>query len=125
MSNVTLKDLPGLAKSLKLNPATVESFLLACKLKNLTTKSLQGYGERIFYLMRWGAQQGRALDQLTKPDLQRYLMDMVEHSSVVTVNGSIAVFKVFYKHMKAEGFIDADPVSVQPKSDTDGLFAKT
>ena len=52
-------------------------------------------------------------------------MDMVEHSSVVTVNGRIAVFKVFYKHLKAEGFIDADPVSVQPKSDTDGLFAKT
>ena len=52
MSNVTLKDLPGLAKSLKLNPATVESFLFACKLKNLTTKSLQGYGERISYLMR-------------------------------------------------------------------------
>lgn len=111
MSKITLKDLPGLAEQLNMNRELVESFLFACKLKNLTAKSMQGYGERIAYLMRWATTEGKDLDQLTKHDLQKYITHLINNVSVATINGRIAVFKVFFRHLKAEGFIEVDPMS--------------
>ncbi|MDD4052764.1 MAG: phage integrase N-terminal SAM-like domain-containing protein [candidate division Zixibacteria bacterium] len=111
MSKITLKDLPALAEELSMNGELVESFLFACKLKNLTAKSMQGYGERIAYLMRWAATQGKDLDALTKRDLQEYITMLIDRVSVATINGRIAVYKVFFKHLKDEGFLTVDPMA--------------
>jgi site-specific recombinase XerD len=111
MSKTTLKDLPPLADELGMKGALVESFLFACKLKNLTAKSMQGYGERIAYLMRWAATQGKDLDQLVKHDLQKYVTSLIDRVSVATINGRIAVYKVFFRHLKDEGFIEVNPMA--------------
>ena len=115
MSKITLNDLPALAEELSMNGELVESFLFACKLKNLTAKSMQGYGERIAYLMKWANSQGKDLDALTKHDLQKYITELIDKVAVATINGRIAVFKVFFRHLKDELFIEVDPMSAIKK----------
>ena len=111
MSKITLNDLPALAEELSMNGELVESFLFACRLKNLTPKSMQGYGERIAYLMRWAVKQGKDLDALTKHDLQKYITSLIDNVAVATINGRIAVYKVFFRHLKEEGFLEVDPIA--------------
>jgi site-specific recombinase XerD len=111
MPQITLKDLPVLADKLNMGRELLESFLFACKLKNLTAKTLQGYGERIAYLMKWAHLQGKDLGTLTKQDIQRYVTSLIDEVCAVTVNGRIIVYKVFYRHLKDEGFITIDPMT--------------
>lgn len=50
------------------------------------------------------------MDQLTQRDIQNYLMSIMDEVSGETVNGSIRVFRVFYRHLMAEGLIKSNPM---------------
>ncbi|MFZ1683375.1 MAG: tyrosine-type recombinase/integrase [Candidatus Zixiibacteriota bacterium] len=111
MSKITLHDLPQLARSLKLNPEPLESFLFACQLKNCTTATLKCYGERLAYIMRWASEQQKDLHTLTKLDLQRYVTGLIGKVSVATINGRIAAFRTFFRVLLSESFITIDPMA--------------
>ncbi len=111
MPAITLKQLPAYAEQLGMdNTELLESFFFACKLKNCTPKTLSVYGERLSYLVKWAAPQGKELDQITKHDLQSYLTSLIDKVAVITINGRIIVYKVFYHHLKDEGYIETNPM---------------
>lgn len=111
MFKFTLNRLPDLADELGMERSKdlLESFFFACRIRNLTQTTMRGYGERLYYLLRYADSIGKELDTLDFHDLQRYVMSIVEKVSAATVNGRIVVYKVFYKHLIEEGLIDKNP----------------
>jgi integrase/recombinase XerD len=110
MQVLNFKDLFQLADNLNMDSELLESFSFACRIKNLTTATLKCYSERLAYLVRYASSVGKKPDELTPKDIQSYIMSIIDTVSAATVNGRIRVFKVFYKHLSTEGFIEKDPM---------------
>ncbi len=106
----SFKELFRLADELNMESELLESFSFACRIKNLTPATLKCYSERLAYLVRYAASVGKKTEDLSVRDIQAYIMGIIDTVSAATVNGRIRVFKVFYKHLKAEGFVECDPM---------------
>jgi len=113
MATPTLKTLPLYAEQIGMETSKplLESFFFACRLKNCAPKTMAVYGERLSYLMRFAKARLKSLGELTETDLKAYVAQILDEVCVVTVNGRIQVYKVFYRHLHTEGFIDADPMT--------------
>ena len=113
MPHFTLKELVSYAEKQNIDQNStdaLESFYFCCKMKNLSQKTDVVYGERLFYLLRFCIDRNGQIERLTKADLQDYIKNMIDKVSPATVNGRIAVFKVFYNHLLAEGMISVTPM---------------
>ncbi len=111
MSNIGFKELVQLADRNKMAGELLESFYFACRTKNLTTSTLNGYAERLSYLVRYGQAINKDIDAITYKDLQHYILSIVDKVSSATVNGRIRVYRLFFNHLKEEGLIDDNPAS--------------
>ncbi|MEZ5360608.1 MAG: tyrosine-type recombinase/integrase [Candidatus Zixiibacteriota bacterium] len=111
MSRIGFKELVQLADRNKMAGELLESFYFACRTKNLTTSTLDGYAERLSYLVRYGQEINKDIDEITYKDLQRYVLSIVDKVSSATVNGRIRVYRLFFKHLLEEGLIDENPAS--------------
>jgi len=111
MSKITFEHLTGIADAHSIDSGLLESFYFSCRVKNLTESSVKCYAERIWYLMKYAALIGKALEDITTKDLQDYVMSLMNRVSPATVNGRIIVYKVFYKHLFEEGLIGENPTT--------------
>lgn len=114
MSHTTLKSLSALADQLGLsvtNKNALDSFYFTCRLRGLSKHTMRGYAERLGYLIRFAHSQNKDLLTLTKADFQKYVSSLIDCVAAITINGRIIVYKVFYKHLRQEGFIDVDPLA--------------
>ncbi len=111
MSRVTFEYLIGNTKSLTFDHELIESFYLACQVKNLTKTTLRCYAERLSYLVNDATLDGKGVGDLTYQDVRRYIMSAINEVSAATVNGRIAVYEVFYNHLCEEGLLDEHPTS--------------
>lgn len=113
MSAPTLKTLPLYAEQIGMekSKAPLESFHFACKFKVCTPKTMAVYGERLSYLLRFAKTRSTSLDELTEADLKAYVARILDEVCIVTVNGRIQVYKVFYQHLLTEGFIAVNPMA--------------
>lgn len=78
------------------------------ELKGLTANTRRGYKERLGYLMRYAESLGKSVDELTRQELQRYFVDLMQRVSRSTVNGQITYFKVFYQYLTREGLLTGE-----------------
>lgn len=86
--------------------AQFDAFLFDCRARNLSPTTINGYAERLRYFFIWF--NGT---QVTKQDLQQYVISLLGQVSDVTVNGRITVFKLFWGFLKSEGYIETDPAA--------------
>jgi integrase/recombinase XerD len=105
-----VKQLLEFADDLPVGAELIESFIFACKVKNLTQTTLNCYAERLEYLVKYAKSIGKDLDRITRKDIQSYLMSIMDSVSPDTVNGRIRVFKLFYKNLKDEGLLEENPM---------------
>lgn len=81
----------------------VDSFVFGCKIRNLAPRTLSVYGERLGYLVRYLEAKGIDIEQVTKQDLQDYLMSLIGSVADETVNGRIRVYRRFFNYLEEEG----------------------
>lgn len=111
MSKINLTDLTKRAGEFGVETGPFESFDLTCKMKNLSFSTIKCYAERLRYLLDWSVDQGIDYRSLSKLDLQHYLTSQIGQVSVATINGRIAVYNVFFKHLVDEHFIEQNPMT--------------
>jgi len=88
----------------------IERFQFACSVKNLTTKTVMGYAERILYLHRYATKLNKELTELGTRDIQQYILSLLGEVSPETVNGRIRVYKVFYACLTEEKLLENNPM---------------
>jgi site-specific recombinase XerD len=69
----------------------LESFYLDCRVRNLTSKTMQGYQERLENFHRFFKSKGVTFDQVDLNTIQTYILSMKDRVSDYTVNGRIRV----------------------------------
>lgn len=109
MPKIQFKDLSGLAKKFGMRPEPIENFFFHCRVKNLTPKTLECYSERLQILMVWSDSIKKDMVKLEKHDIQEYITSIIDRVSVATVNGRLAVYKVFYRYLLSENLIESEP----------------
>ncbi len=81
----------------------LQAFRFDCELRNLTTKTIDCYFERIEYLVRFLRSCNRSLCDVTKQDIQQYIFSLKGHVSDETINGRIRVYRTFFNYLTLEG----------------------
>jgi integrase/recombinase XerD len=80
----------------------VDAFVFGCKIRNLAPRTLSVYAERLGYLVRHLEHKGIDIEEVTKQDLQDYLMSLIGNVSDETVNGRIRVYRRFFNYLEEE-----------------------
>lgn len=93
-----------------LDADVIQSFYLECRIKNLRLSTIEGYTERLGYLVVYANEIQKPTIALDRGDLKQYILSIVDKVSPETVNGRIRVFKVFFNYLHAEGVIDINPM---------------
>ena len=81
----------------------VDAFVFGCKIRNLAPRTLNVYAERLGYLARYLEKKGVDIEDVTKPDIQNYLLSLIGNVSDETVNGRIRVYRRFFNYLEEEG----------------------
>ena len=81
----------------------VDAFVFGCKIRNLAPRTLNVYAERLGYLARYLEEKGVDIEDVTKPDIQNYLLSLIGNVSDETVNGRIRVYRRFFNYLEEEG----------------------
>jgi integrase/recombinase XerD len=84
----------------------LESFYFDCRVRNLTSKTMQGYGERLQNFHRFLESKGISFDKVDKRVIQSYILSMKDKVSDHTVNGRIRVLRLFFNYIRREGLWD-------------------
>lgn len=84
----------------------VDAFVFGCKIRNLAPRTLSVYAERLGYLARWLEEKGIDIEDVTKRDIQDYLLTLIGAVSDETVNGRIRVYRRFFNYLEEEGLWD-------------------
>lgn len=84
----------------------VDAFVFGCKIRNLAPRTLNVYAERLGYLARHLEKQGIDIEDVTKRDIQNYLMELIGNVADETVNGRIRVYRRFFNYLEEEGLWD-------------------
>ena len=99
MAQITFERLINEVSAAGYDTECIEKFQFICSVKNLTTKTVMGYAERILYLHRFAVKLDKELIELTTRDIQNYILSLLRDVSPETVNGRIRVYKVFYDYL--------------------------
>jgi len=81
----------------------VDAFVFGCKIRNLAPRTLSVYAERLGYLARHLEGKGIDIEDVTKQDIQNYLLYIISKVSDETVNGRIRVYRRFFNYLEEEG----------------------
>ena len=81
----------------------VDAFVFGCKIRNLAPRTLNVYAERLGYLVRHLEHRGIDIEDITKQDIQDYLLSLIGNVSDETVNGRIRVYRRFFNYLEEEG----------------------
>lgn len=81
----------------------VDAFVFGCKIRNLAPRTLNVYAERLLYLVRHLEEKGIDIEDVTKQDIQDYLLSLIGNVSDETVNGRIRVYRRFFNYLEEEG----------------------
>ncbi len=84
----------------------VDAFVFGCKIRNLAPRTLNVYAERLGYLARHLEKKSIDIEDVTKHDIQNYLMELIGSVSDETVNGRIRVYRRFFNYLEEEGLWD-------------------
>ncbi len=88
----------------------IDAFIDALWLEDgLARNTLQAYRRDLALLGEWLAGEGRALDQATEVDLNRYFSARHGQTRATTANRRLTVFKRYFRWALRERLIDADP----------------
>ena len=104
-----LKRLYGLVDELKVGShwkTYVDAFVFGCKIRNLAPRTLNVYAERLGYLIRHLEAKSIDIEDITKQDIQDYLLSLIGKVSDETVNGRIRVYRRFFNYLEEEGLWD-------------------
>jgi len=84
----------------------VDAFVFGCKIRNLAPRTLNVYAERLSYLVRHLEEKGIDIEDITKQNIQDYLLSLIGNVSDETVNGRIRVYRRFFNYLEEEGLWD-------------------
>lgn len=87
----------------------LEAFYFDCKLRNLRPKTLKCYADRLSYLVNHAIRTGTPLHRLDQGQIKRYIAGLIGTVSDETVNGRIRVYRVFFRYLTRDGYIEVDP----------------
>jgi len=81
----------------------INQFIFTCRVKNLSPVTLNGYGERLYYLARFLEGKCVDIEDVTAVHLREYVLELIGSVSTSTVNGRIRVYRRFFKVLCEEG----------------------
>lgn len=84
----------------------VDAFVFGCRIRNLAPRTLNVYAERLGYLARHLEAKGIDIEEVTKQDIQNYLLELIGNVADETVNGRIRVYRRFFNYLEEEGIWD-------------------
>lgn len=90
------------------NKSYLENFIYDCKVRRLSSKTIDIYSERLKYLLEYFEICQITIETAAKKDLQAYILSILDKVSGETLNGRIRVYKQFYKYLAAESLIPVD-----------------
>lgn len=85
--------------------ALLESFYLECVSRNLRTKTIAGYAERLRWLLDLAHDQAKSLGDVTREDIRDYIVACLRRDpplSPISINGRLAVWRIFYNYCTDE-----------------------
>jgi len=90
----------------KMFKGLVEQFYYHCRVKNLTEKTLSGYGERLknFYLFL--SSHNIPFEDINRKTIQDYIISQKGKVSDHTINGRIRVLKLFFNYLQKDGLLN-------------------
>jgi site-specific recombinase XerD len=81
----------------------IDAFIFGCRIRNLSPRTLNVYAERLGYLARRLEVKGIDIENVTRQDMQDYLLSLIGKVSDETVNGRIRVYRRFFNYLEEEG----------------------
>lgn len=81
----------------------IDSFIFGCRIRNLAPRTLNVYAERLGYLVRHLEVKGIDIEDVTRQNVQDYLLSLIGIVSDETVNGRIRVYRRFFNYLEEEG----------------------
>lgn len=81
----------------------VQQFYYNCRVKNLTEKTLSGYGERLSNFYNFLSSQKTLFENVNGKTIQAYIISQKGKVSDHTINGRIRVLKVFFNYLQKDG----------------------
>lgn len=79
----------------------LEHFYYDCRVRNLTSDTLRGYGERL--LNFYNFLKHRNLEKVNRGVIQEYILSLKGKVSDHTVNGRLRVLRAFFRFLEQEG----------------------
>jgi integrase/recombinase XerD len=105
------KELLRLADDTNMEGA-LKQFEYHIRSKNLTPKTISGYGERIGYFHRYLRSKRLDFEEVSRFTIQDYILYQKERGLAgISINGQLKVLKIFFKYLTEEGFIALDPAA--------------
>jgi site-specific recombinase XerD len=86
----------------------LDAFKLDCRLRNLTSKTIEGYYERLGYLFDYLQANSIAFDDIDRKVIQKYILSLNGSVSDETINGRIRVYRRFFNFLHEEGYCDRE-----------------
>lgn len=87
-----------------------DSFLLECRCRNLTPKTIEVYAERLRYLYEYLHLHKVKFTEICKFTLQDYILLVAGRASPDTVNGRLRVYRRFFNYLEEEELIEINPM---------------
>lgn len=87
----------------------LDTFLFGCRVRRLTEATINVYSERLGHLARYLDTKHVDIDNLTKRDLQGYVLSLLGKVSDETVNGRIRAYRRFFSYLEEEGAWEGKP----------------
>jgi len=84
----------------------LEAFYYQAKVRNLSEKTMQAYGERLGNFYKFLRGKNLTFEAVDKCGIQDYILSMKDRVSDETVNGRIRVLKTFFKFLVDDGLWD-------------------
>jgi len=86
----------------------LERFILHCRSKNLSPRTVSWYNDVIFYLgefLNWPR-----INDITSDDIQRYVLHSMRSCSAITTQGRIRAYRVFFGWLYRRELITKNPM---------------
>jgi integrase/recombinase XerD len=84
----------------------LQSFYFDCKVKNLTPKTIDVYGERLRNFYRFMQSKEVLFEGVDASVIQSYILSMKGKVSDYTINGRIRVLRLFFNYLQREDLLD-------------------
>ena len=84
----------------------LQSFYFDCKVKNLASKTIDVYGERLRNFYRFMQSREVLFEGVDASVIQSYILSMKGKVSDYTVNGRIRVLRLFFNYLQREDLLD-------------------